>query len=522
MDELFSGKLYNPDILCCLANLSNDEVFTPPNVANQMIDLLPPELFSDPDTKFLDPFCKSGVFLREIAKRLIVGLEDKIPDLKERIDHIFHNQIYGIAITELTSFLSRRSLYCSKYPNSKYSVSHFDNPEGNIRYRRIDHTWKNGRCIFCGASEQEYNRGDSLESHAYEFIHTLSPEELFNMKFDVIIGNPPYQLQTAGSVESQAVPIYNKFVEKAIKLNPRYMSMIIPARWLNGGFGLDDFRTGMLSSNRFSTMHIYMDSTECFPGVDISGGICYFLYENRECEKCTVVNHQNGLINVANRPLLEKGIDTFIRENQAVTIINKVLSHNEKSFENTVTSADPFGLNYKENGTVKMFKNFHREKTLNDVGVYYYGWLKDGIQYTDIKNVKENINAIDKYKVLISKAYGERGSYPYYIIGKPFLGLPNTVCNMTYIMAGAYDDKETANNVMSYMRTRFFRFLVSLLKSTQNAYKKVYKLVPMQDFSKPWTDKELYKKYNLTQEEINFIESMIKPMEKEESINEQK
>ncbi|MBO4693086.1 MAG: Eco57I restriction-modification methylase domain-containing protein [Clostridia bacterium] len=511
-DSLFTN-IYNPDVLSCLANLSNDEVFTPPEIVNNMLDLLPQELFKSPDTKFLDPACKSGVFLREIAKRLIEGLADKIPDLQKRLDHIYHNQLYGIAITELTSLLSRRSVYCSKYPNSKYSVSHFENGEGNIRYKRVNHTFKNGRCVFCGASAGEYDREEGLETHAYELIHTKNPEEIFNMKFDVIIGNPPYQLQTAGSVESQAVPIYNKFVERAIKLNPRYLSMIIPARWLNGGFGLDNFRSNMLSCNKISTIHIYMDSTECFPGVDISGGICYFLYENKKFEKCLVVNHQNGAINKANRPLLEEGIETFIRENKAVSIINKVMSFKEESFENIVTAADPFGLNYKENNTVKMFKNYHADKTSGDVGVYYYGWLKDGIQYTSKRNVKENTDAIDKYKVLISKAYGERGNYPYYIIGKPFLGLPNTVCNMTYIMAGYYDDKETANNEMSYMRTRFFRFLVSLLKSTQNAYKKVYKLVPMQDFSKPWTDEELYKKYNLTQEEIDFIESMIKPME---------
>lgn len=277
-DSIFTS-MYNPDVLSCLANLSNDEVFTPPDIANQMLDLLPQELFSDPNTKFLDPACKSGVFLREIAKRLITGLEPIIPDLQERIDHIFKNQLYGIAITELTSLLSRRGVYCSKYPNSKYSVTQFPDAEGNIRYKRMAHKWKNGRCVYCGASQQEYDRDLSLETHAYELIHTNNPEEIFNMKFDVIIGNPPYQLQTAGSVDSQAVPIYNKFIERAIKLNPKYLSMIVPARWLNGGFGLDKFRTTMLESKQISKMHIFMDSTECFPGVDISGGICYFLWK---------------------------------------------------------------------------------------------------------------------------------------------------------------------------------------------------------------------------------------------------
>ena len=321
---------YNPDVLSCLANLSNDEVFTPPQLANQMLDMLPQELFQSPETKFLDPCTKSGVFLREIAKRLIVGLADKIPDLQKRIDHIMHHQLYGIAITRLTALMSRRSLYCSKDASGKYSLSNFNDADGNIHFNEIQHTWQNGKCRYCGASQEVYDRGGDLESHAYEFIHTDNPNELYNnMTFDVIIGNPPYQLGDGGNGAS-ALPIYHMFIEQAKKLNPRYMAFIVPARWLNGGRGLDEFRNRMLEEGKIHILHDFIDSKECFSGVEIKGGVCFFLWEKDYHGLCDVFTHRQGDVNHSKRPLLESGAEIFIRSEEQVSIFHKVLSKKER------------------------------------------------------------------------------------------------------------------------------------------------------------------------------------------------
>jgi len=342
---------YNPDVLSCLANLSNDEVFTPPEKANEMLDLLPEELWSNPKAKFLDPFSKSGVFIREITKRLIKGLEKEFPDMQQRIDHILHEQVYGIAITELTSFISRRSLYCSKDASCKYSISHFDSPEGNIRYVEMKHTWEYGKCIYCGANQDTYDRSDEYESHAYEFIHTEDPNKIFNMKFDVIIGNPPYHLEVGQQKDNYGIPLYHKFVLKAKMLNPRYLSMIIPSRWFAGGRGLNEFRDTILNDKRIRVIVDYPNSTDCFPGIDLSGGVCYFLWDRDKMGDCLVKSCRGGkAISQMTRPLLEKGNNTFIRFNEAITILKKIQQYKENTFDALVSPQTPFGI-------VSSFKN---------------------------------------------------------------------------------------------------------------------------------------------------------------------
>jgi site-specific DNA-methyltransferase (adenine-specific) len=493
---------YNPDVLTCLANLSNDEVFTPPELVNEMLDLLPKELWSNSKAKFLDPVSKSGVFLREIAKRLMKGLEAEIPNKQERINHIFSQQLYGIAITELTALLSRRSVYCSKFANGKYSIcNQFNDEQGNIRYQRMEHTWDDGKCTFCGASQDVYDQGNESETYAYNFIHTNNPQDIFNMQFDVIVGNPPYQLNDGGAQKS-ASPIYHKFVEQAKKLNPRYLTMIIPARWYSGGKGLDEFRSEMLNDNRIKLLHDFPETSDCFPGINIRGGVCYFLWDREYRGDCTVTNHKSGNIgSSATRALLEQGADIFIRYNEAINILRKVREKKEPSFSAFVSAHKAFGLRTFVKGAKDVFEDA--------VKLYQNG----GIGYIHKSEVVKNETWINQWKVLVSYASPGDDSYPHLILSKPFISEPNSCSTETYLVVGPFANKEICENVVRYMCTSFVRFLILLIKPSQHVTQKTYSLVPQQDFKEKWTDLILYKKYGLTEDEISFINTLIRPIE---------
>jgi site-specific DNA-methyltransferase (adenine-specific) len=498
---MLNSNSYNPDVLTCIANLSSDEVFTPPQLVNQILDTLPAELWSDKNATFLDPGCKSGVFLREIAKRLDAGLENKIPNRQKRMNHIFKKQLFGLAITELTALLSRRSVYCSKTANGKYSVCEdFDDDQGNILLKPVKHSWKNGRCVFCGANEENYERGSELETHAYQFIHTANPEEVFKMKFDVIIGNPPYQLSDGGFGRS-ASPIYQKFVQQAKKLAPRYLTMIIPSRWFAGGKGLNDFREEMLNDDRIRKIVDFEDSYEVFPGVSVAGGICFFLWERNSRGECEVTNVHNGERVVSHRPLNE--FSTFIRHGMAVPIIRKVLAKNEASMSEQVSSYKPFGL-----------RTYVKPQKSGDITLY---WQKGEGPFKR-KDITAGVEMIDKWKVIASRSGHEHAGNPGTDVSRRVLARtdvlpPGTVCTETYLVIGSYSTEKEARNLLEYMKTRFFRFLMSLFMYSHGITRDTFAFIPILDMTKTWTDKKLYKRFNLTESEIAYIESRIRPME---------
>lgn len=494
------NTIYNPDVLSCIANLSNDEVFTPPEVANAMLDLLPQELFSDPNTTFLDPACKSGVFLREIAKRLLKGLEPIFPDLQERTEHIFKKQLFGIAITELTAHLSRRSLYCSKTANGNYSVVPFDTVDGNVRFKQIRHHWKDERCVFCGASKKEYDRAADLETHAYEMIHTIHPEEIFKMKFDVIISNPPYQLSDGGQ-KASATPIYQRFVEQARKLRPRFMSFVIPARWFSGGRGLDAFRDEMLKDTHLRKLIDYTDSEDCFPGVDIAGGICYYLWDRDHPGLCEVTTIHNGTQKTVLRKLDEYPI--FIRHNEALAIIEKVTKKESLFYNQRVSSQKPFGL-----------RTYVKPTDRGDITLRYNG----GVGPFWRKDVPQSAQWIDKWKVIMSYlTYDHAGRADKDGKRKVFSTMevlpPQSVCTETYLVIDAFDTEDEANNLLDFLKTKFVRFLVAQTTSTQHIAKANFAFVPVLDYTRKWTETDLYERYKLLEDEIKFIDSMIRSMD---------
>ncbi|MDJ0314588.1 Eco57I restriction-modification methylase domain-containing protein [Arthrobacter sp. H35-D1] len=530
----FTLRSHNPDVLTCIANLSNDEVFTPPDMAESMLDMLArawaeandgADIWSNPDVTFLDPFTKSGVFLREIVRRLADGLAVIIPDLHKRIDHILTRQVYGIGTTQLTALMARRSVYCSKYANGPHSIANsFTTEDGNIWFERTEHEWSGGkrefrvdpltgdelivfthrRCAYCGASEDDYGRGDELETHAYAFIHTDDIKariaELFGdkMQFDVIIGNPPYQLSDGGH-GSSAAPIYQLFVEKALSLDPRFAVFITPSRWFSGGKGLDEYRKKMLSDHRMRDIVDYPKLFEVFPSVKIRGGVSYFLWDRIHDGPCTVQTIWGGQPLGGSAARYLDAYDVLIRRNEAIPILEKVRAKGEPTLESRVSSRKPFGL-------ATNFKGKLTSSGMTDPVKLFANQRIDWIERADLPTNRE---WADVWKVLMTRVQGTSAAVETKFLSKPIIGGPGTACTETYLVAGKFDTEEEADRFALYLRTRFVRFLVSLRKSTQDAARGVYTFVPDVPLDRDWTDAALYERYELTAEDVTFIESQV-------------
>ena len=516
---VFTLRGRNPDVLTCIANLSNDEVFTPPELANRMLDTLASawaasndgaNIWADKTVRFLDPFTKSGVFLREITTRLIAGLVDEFPELQSRVDHILTQQVFGIGITTLTSLLARRSLYCSKHADGEHSVAaSFDTDSGNVWFERIEHSWQGAKCEFCGAPRALFDRGPELENHAYAFIHTHNIKarlgELFgaDMQFDVIIGNPPYQM-TGGAGGTSDSSIYHLFVEQALKLEPRFVSMVVPSRWMAGGRGMDEFRSDMLSSEKLAEIVDFPVSKDVFPGVEVKGGICYFLWENGHTGRTSVTTIRGDeVIGPVARDLGE--FDVFVRDPRAVDILHKVQAKAEPSIIDMLTGDTPFGI-------ATNFDRYSEKEKKGDVALHLVRKGKRQVGYMPRDDIKKNTHLIDTWKVLTPKAGSDGGQkIPDIVLGKTLVVAPGSLCTQTFIAFWVSSEAE-ARSLQSYYCTKFFRFLVSLRKITQDALRGTYTWVPQQEWNRTWTDALLYEKYSLTQSEIDYVESVIKPM----------
>jgi site-specific DNA-methyltransferase (adenine-specific) len=498
---------HTPDILDCLAQLSNSAVPTPPTLARQMLDSLPRDVWSNPDYRWVDPFSKSGIFLREAASRLLVGLAQWEPDFGKRRDHIFRNMLHGCAITEITGHVSRRSLYYSRDAGGDQSVIPYDDTAGNLPFVPGEHDFRrrgNTRaCRSCGAPET-IERGESRENYAYAFIHEAYPtEEMNDMEFDVIVGNPPYHLEDGGHNNS-ATPVFHRFVEKAIEMNPRYLVMITPSRWFNGGKGLGGFRARMLRDRHLKQLVDYPKLYDAFPGVKIRGGVSYFLWDRDHNGDCTVQTMWDGepLHEPMTRDLGEWNV--LVRWNRAVTALRKVRAYRvdgqpEATWDERVSPMKPFGLRTYFHGRVNKRGLKHPVKL--------HGSQR--ISYVARSEIKVNDAWIDDWKVLLSRVQGTSAAIERQFLSRPIIAGPGEACTETYVVAGRFTTNEEAENAAAYLRTRFARFLVSTRKATHDSARDVYAFIPQVPLDRVWTDPDLYARYGLSEAEIEFIESHV-------------
>ena len=504
-----------PDILDVIAALSSDAVPTPPLLARALLDLLPDEVWENPDYRWLDPATKSGSILREVARRLMGGLANWEPDPQKRAEHILRNMIYGVGITQVHAEMTRRSLYVSRDATSSLSLVQFDTPDGNLPFVAADHAYPtnkdgaaSGPCRICGAPVR-LERGDTRENYAYAFIHGAYPsEEMKDMKFDVIVGNPPYQTGTEGT--NRTLPVYQLFVDQAISLDPKYVAMIIPSRWFSGGLGLDDFRLRMIADRRMHTIVDNPKASDCFSGVTIKGGVNYFLWDrdwNGDCEFSTRVN---GKVVSSSKRDLRRGQGVLIRDNRAAEIVERVMQKELASLESEVQPRLAFGDKFRTN--FRGATTASQEATLPII-------YNSGIGYISPDELERGQHLVEKWKVLLPMAssgeasLGEDGLLVDVVLGEPIAVAPGSVCTETYFIAGALGSRKATENLARYLTTKFVRFLVLQRKTTQHLTPDRFRFVPAMDFTRAWSDRDLYEHFELSPEEIEYIEATIRPRE---------
>ncbi|BDZ47172.1 Eco57I restriction-modification methylase domain-containing protein [Naasia aerilata] len=515
-----------PDVLNTIASLSSDEVFTPPEFANKMLDTLEEawaddhkgaSIWADPDVTFLDPATKSGVFLREITKRLVEGQGNPPEGSDKRkalVDRVLTKQVFAIGMTTLTALIARRSVYCSKDATGKHSVAPSSaSPDGNIWFQRTAHTWVGDRCVYCPASKEGYERGDQAETYAYALLHHTDPKSLIvrlfgeNMHFDVIVGNPPYQLDDGGAGKS-AAPIYHRFVQAAKALQPQYLTMVTPSRWMAGGKGLDEFRAEMLADDRIRSITDFIDSDEAFPGVDIAGGVSYFLWSRDFHGRCSVTTIVRGRKTRPTERRLNE-FDVFVRHSDAISILHKVWpgGHDPlKSLSVKVSGRKAFGFATTDRGAPTT-EGINTPVTLMSSG---------GDGYIPRASVTSNAEWIDKWKATVSRA-APAGGRPdrdgrYYGLSSIRVVRPGYVTTEAYPVVSAFDTELEAERMCAYLKSRFVRFLLSLRAANQSVTRSTFAFVPDLPMDRVWTDEELYAKYDVSLDEQAYIESLVRPM----------
>lgn len=456
-------------------------------------------VFGKPDTHILEINSKTGLYPLYVAYSVYRAKCARLPDAELTLEkkrelwmEAVEDNVFVVCKTPMAKTITQRTL--TGYTGRKINAHYFEDLINALAN-------KPEIFLFRVAKASYWKKGGG------------------KMEFDAVVGNPPYMLMDGGASNS-AVPVYQHFVTQAKALKPDYISMIMPTRWMSGGRGLNDFRDDMLHDKRLCVLHDFISANECFPAVEIKGGICYFLWDNNHSAECSIYSHNSGKVENSSRFLSGGDAETFIRSQMQTNILAKVKAKKETGIDSIIEPGRYFGFHTKltwidsENGELQTangkatFPVRAKADRLFTVKVYVHG----GICYIERKNIMRHIEAVDAYKVLLPRSGSPNSS----IIGKPKISEPGSCSSNSYsvvIPENGFASRDQAENFTSYCYTKFFRLLVATKSFTQMLSPSAYEFVPMQDFSKAWTDTELYAKYGLTDEEIAFIETTIKPME---------